>query len=78
MSIHYSNGCYQIKGELFRSKVFCSVQLYSEAMQSVLRDHGPRGFFKGLGAASLRAFPSNGALFLGYEYSQRMLNNNLF
>ena len=75
---------FTIPMDVIKSKVSCSdpkcsgVQLYTEAMQSVLRDHGPRGFFKGLGAASLRAFPSNGALFLGYEYSQRMLNNNLF
>lgn len=66
---------FTIPMDVIKSKVSCSapkcssVQLYTDAKQSVLRDHDPRGFFKGLGAASLRAFPSNGALFLGYEYS---------
>jgi len=74
---------FTIPMDVIKSKVSClpprnkSSQLYIDAIQTILHDHGPKGFFKGLGAASLRAFPSNGALFLGYEYSQRLLNNGL-
>lgn len=39
----------------------------------VFRVHGLRGFYNGWSAAVLRAFPANGALFLAYEASQRVL-----
>jgi hypothetical protein len=34
---------------------------------------GPRIFYKGVTAAIARAFPANGALFLGYDLSMKML-----
>ena len=37
---------------------------------------GMRTFYRGVGITLLRAFPSNAALFLGYEMSKKVLNEN--
>mmetsp|Transcript_21255 Transcript_21255/g.37631 ORF Transcript_21255/g.37631 Transcript_21255/m.37631 type:complete len:292 (+) Transcript_21255:172-1047(+) len=39
----------------------------TNAVRDLWRTHGLRGFFRGWGAVALRAFPCNGALFIGYE-----------
>ena len=38
----------------------------------IYSDHGIRGFYNGWSAAVLRAFPANGALFMGYELCNRV------
>lgn len=37
---------------------------------------GVRTFYRGVGITVLRAFPSNAALFLGYELSKKVLNED--
>lgn len=44
-------------------------------VQKIYAFKGVAGFFKGWTAAALRAFPCNGALFLGYEFSNRALDS---
>ena len=60
----------------------CAIQDMSEAHRShnslrVARHmhsmHGPAIFFRGLGITVLRAFPSNAALFLGYEWARKVV-----
>jgi hypothetical protein len=38
---------------------------------------GFRTFYRGVGVTVLRAFPSNAALFLGYELSKKIMNDKL-
>ncbi|CAE7883848.1 Slc25a20, partial [Symbiodinium sp. KB8] len=45
------------------------------ALQAVLREGGTRALYRGWGAAVLRAFPANGALFLGVEATGRLLGS---
>ncbi|GBG32231.1 Mitochondrial substrate carrier family protein S [Hondaea fermentalgiana] len=46
----------------------------SRTVREIFVSKGLRGFFKGWTAAAVRAFPCNGALFLGYEFSNRALD----
>ncbi|XP_064108421.1 mitochondrial carnitine/acylcarnitine carrier protein-like [Macrobrachium nipponense] len=47
--------------------------MFSVVME-MLRKEGPSSLFKGTGPVLLRAFPSNGAVFLGYETSIKFMN----
>lgn len=40
----------------------------------LLREEGPRGFFKGIAPVMLRAFPANAACFMGFEVALSFLN----
>ena len=42
--------------------------------RQLLKTHGIGVFYKGVGAAVLRAFPANGALFAGVEVTRAALN----
>ena len=44
-----------------------------EAFRDVIRTRGVRGMFAGVEVAIIRAFPANAALFVGYEYSRKYL-----
>lgn len=44
-----------------------------ETARTIYASRGIRGFFSGLGVAVLRAFPANAALFVGYEYTKKLL-----
>lgn len=44
------------------------------AARDIYGTQGLRGFYRGWSAAVLRAFPANGALFLGYELVSRMFD----
>lgn len=44
-----------------------------ETARDIYLTKGARGFFAGLGVAVVRAFPANAALFVGYEYTRRLL-----
>ena len=46
------------------------------ALQQIWVAHGLKGFYKGYGAAVMRAFPANGALFLAYEVVQSLLSRH--
>lgn len=48
-----------------------------QVAKELLQSNGPQGFFKGIVPALLRNFPSNGACFLGVEYSKRFLDTYL-
>lgn len=50
-----------------------SVQMISQ----INRTAGIRGFFPGWSAAMLRSFPANAALFAGFEWSRRWMNDVL-
>lgn len=39
----------------------------------IYANKGLRGFYAGLGVVILRAFPANAALFVGYEYTKKVL-----
>lgn len=43
--------------------------------KDIYATRGLRGFFLGLEVAVLRAFPANAALFLGYEYSRKVVSS---
>lgn len=43
--------------------------------REIVSSQGWRGLFTGIEVALIRAFPANAALFVGYEYSKRFLNN---
>ncbi|XP_066978340.1 mitochondrial carnitine/acylcarnitine carrier protein-like [Macrobrachium rosenbergii] len=51
---------------------------YPNGMRSVVaemfRKEGPTSLFKGIGPVLIRAFPGNGALFLGYETANKFMN----
>lgn len=42
-------------------------------LRRILREEGLRGFYPGWSAAVLRAFPANGALFVGYELTRKLM-----
>lgn len=42
-------------------------------LRQVLREEGVKGLYPGWSAAVLRAFPANGALFVGYELTRKLL-----
>jgi hypothetical protein len=42
--------------------------------REIYKTKGMRGFFAGLGVAVARAFPANAALFVGYEYTKKLLS----
>lgn len=44
-----------------------------ETARTIYLKRGLPGFFSGLGVAVLRAFPANAALFMGYEYTKKLL-----
>jgi len=44
-------------------------------VQGILRDHGLKGFFRGIEVAIVRAFPANAALFFAYETTRRALEH---
>lgn len=44
-----------------------------EVIADVYRTAGVRGFYRGVEATLIRAFPANAALFLAYEWTRRML-----
>ena len=46
-------------------------------MKQTISKRGIQGLYVGIEAALLRAFPANGALFLGYELSKEMLTKNM-
>lgn len=43
------------------------------ALAGILREHGLRGFLRGLGPTMARAFPANAATFLAYETVRGLL-----
>ena len=49
-------------------------QSITQTATSIYKAKGVGGFFVGSGIAMLRAFPANAALFLGYEYSKKLLS----
>jgi solute carrier family 25 (mitochondrial carnitine/acylcarnitine transporter), member 20/29 len=46
---------------------------FTDCGLQILRQEGPGALFKGLGPALLRAFPANGAAFLGRAASMEVL-----
>ncbi|KJE93551.1 substrate carrier family protein [Capsaspora owczarzaki ATCC 30864] len=53
-----------------------SKRLYSsiaDCVKQTYRTSGINGFYKGFGVCMLRAFPANGACFLGYETAKKFL-----
>lgn len=46
--------------------------------REIYRMSGWRGFFAGVEAAMIRAFPANAALFLGYEVSRKMMEDVVY
>jgi hypothetical protein len=44
-----------------------------DVVRDVWTKHGMRGFYRGLSAAIVRAFPANAALFVGYEWTKLLL-----
>ncbi|PNI60319.1 SLC25A15 isoform 1 [Pan troglodytes] len=44
---------------------------------SVVKDEGITALYSGLKPTMIRAFPANGALFLAYEYSRKLMMNQL-
>lgn len=46
----------------------------ADVLQTLLREEGARGLYKGLSAVMLRAFPANAACFLGFEVALKCLN----
>jgi solute carrier family 25 ornithine transporter 2/15 len=46
--------------------------------REIYRLGGWKGFFSGVEAAMIRAFPANAALFLGYEVSRRMMSDVIY
>lgn len=55
------------EGKLSASEV--TLQIYNSPT-------GLKTFYRGVGITILRAFPSNAALFLGYELSKKVMNEN--
>lgn len=49
----------------------------TDVVRHILQSKGPAGFFNGLSAATLRSFPFNGALFLGYEFANSKIDDIL-
>jgi solute carrier family 25 carnitine/acylcarnitine transporter 20/29 len=45
--------------------------------REIIRSSGFRGLFAGVNVAIIRAFPANAALFVGYEYSRKFLDEVL-
>jgi hypothetical protein len=43
------------------------------AARKIWNSNGVRGFYVGLQSTLLRAFPANAALFVGYEYTKRLI-----
>jgi len=46
----------------------------NDVLKDVLKHEGPKGLFKGLGPALLRAFPANAACFFGAELSLKFMH----
>lgn len=42
---------------------------------SVVKNEGVTALYSGLKPTVIRAFPANGALFLAYEYSRKLMMN---
>lgn len=40
----------------------------------LLKEEGPKGFFKGIAPVMIRAFPANAACFMGFEVALSFLN----
>jgi hypothetical protein len=49
-------------------------QRMRDVFRGVWREGGVRGFYRGLEAAVVRAFPANAALFLVYEWSKKLMS----
>ncbi|CAL8115556.1 unnamed protein product [Orchesella dallaii] len=45
-----------------------------DVFPALLREEGPKGFFKGIAPVMLRAFPANAACFMGFEVALSFLN----
>ena len=45
-----------------------------DVVKVLLKEQGPKGFFKGAGPVMTRAFPANACCFLGYEAAMRVMN----
>lgn len=45
-----------------------------DVVRGVWGQHGLSGFYRGLSAAVVRAFPANAALFVGYEWTKMLLS----
>lgn len=44
---------------------------------SIVKNEGITALYSGLKPTMIRAFPANGALFLAYEYSRKLMMNQL-
>jgi hypothetical protein len=49
-----------------------------QVFREIVRSNGYRGLFTGVEVAIIRAFPANAALFLGYEYSRKLVSDALY
>jgi hypothetical protein len=49
-----------------------------QVFRDIVRSNGYRGLFTGVEVAIIRAFPANAALFLGYEYSRKVVSGALY
>ena len=45
-----------------------------ETFRRIVKEKGYRGLFAGIEVAIIRAWPANAALFLGYEYTKKLLD----
>ena len=45
-----------------------------QVIRSILARGGVGALYTGVGVAIIRAFPANAALFLGYEYSRKLMD----
>jgi hypothetical protein len=52
-----------------------SLTVAKEITKEIFRESGPKGFFRGWGAAVARAFPVNGVLFACYSLTERALQS---
>jgi hypothetical protein len=48
-----------------------------DVVSLVWRTFGVRGFYRGIAATLIRAFPANAALFVAYEWTKKILDANL-
>ena len=55
----------------------CPPRIRDVAAQ-IMRSGGVRGFYRGVEATLIRAFPANAALFLAYEWTKRIMELGLY
>ena len=51
-----------------------SPPLISTVVRDIYSTRGIRGFYNGIEVAIVRAFPANAALFVGYEFTRKLIS----